>query len=202
MKLVKEKIDCGDYASAVSMVVSALNIKKGDNIKWVFDIFKNIFDPNSYLNIHRFIFSGFYPFAGNVRDEIINKGNTPYFQSKTPFCYPDFIYPELTRLLEKMKNNVIKVKNKELLCQYLSYFYGELNMVHPFREGNGRTLRLYIELLIPFFNQRLDNPVEIDYTKMDKEMMRRATIICSVTGSCDEIEEIFNSIIVSKSKKK
>lgn len=208
LRLIKEKIDSDNYESAVSMIISAFNLKDKSEeermviVKWVIGIFNSVFSTKTYLNIHRFIFSDFYPFAGEIRDEAIYKENTPYFQNKTSFCYPSFIYSALNRILSDMSLNAFRVKNKEILCKYIGKYYGELNMVHPFREGNGRTLRLYIELLIDYFNQYLERQVYIDYTKLDKEELRKATIISSVTGDYSYIEEIFNSIIIEKSRKR
>ena len=49
------------------------------------------FDINSYLNLHRKLFSTVYPFAGEIRDEFIYKSCMPYLDRKTPFCLPQNI---------------------------------------------------------------------------------------------------------------
>ena len=102
-------------------------------------LFRNCFDVNMYLFIHYYIFQDVYPFAGEIRDEAIYKSNEPYFHNKTPFCYPSLIYQNLNYNLSDMRDNIFKIKTRDDLVRFLSYYYGELNIVHPFREGNGRT---------------------------------------------------------------
>ena len=52
-----------------------------------------------------------------------------------------------------MKNKISTINSRSDLVNYLAYYYGELNMVHPFREGNGRTLRTYFLLLVHELNK-------------------------------------------------
>ena len=99
------------------------------------------FDKNHFINIHKFLFEDIYPFAGKFRTENISKG---YFT----FASWEFIESELDRLLEQLKKeNYLANLDKENLSKRLAYYLSELNVLHPFREGNGRTIREFIRQL-------------------------------------------------------
>jgi len=163
------------------------------------------FDVNSYLTLHKKLFSAIYPFAGEIRDEFIYKSCQPYINRKTPFCFPQNIYNCLFKILLEMKERIIRIKTeKDLIC-YLAYYYGELNMIHPFREGNGRVLRTYFLLLVNEINNYISfGKYEIDYSLWndeDKEDLIKATIINSINGDTRGIELCFEKILVAKQTK-
>lgn len=120
--------------------------------KVLFDDFSLV---QNYLKVHYFLFSDIYPFAGEIRDEAIYKSNEPYRNGVTPFCYPSFIYQNLDYYLKEMNKNIKRIDSREKLVYYLAYYYSELNMIHPFREGNGRTLRTFLKLYLDFVNCKL-----------------------------------------------
>jgi cell filamentation protein len=72
----------------------------------------------------------------------------------------------------------------------LAYYLGELNMIHPFREGNGRTQRIYIEQLC-LNNGRF----EIDFTEITKEEMIVASVK-SANASNDLLEKLLFRCLV------
>ena len=79
-----------------------------------------------------------YEWAGEIRTVNISKGNR--------FCRCDYIEPQINKLLSKLKDeNCLKDYDKEKVAERLAYYLGEINVIHPFREGNGRTQRLFIE---------------------------------------------------------
>lgn len=99
------------------------------------------FDKRHFINIHKFLFEDIYPFAGQFRTENISKGNFT-------FANWEFIESELDKLLEQLKNeNYLKDLNKEQTSKRLAYYLSEMNVLHPFREGNGRTIREFIREL-------------------------------------------------------
>jgi len=170
----------------------------------------NLCSVDGYLALHKYICSEIYPFAGQIRDEGISKSNAPYFNNVTPFCYPEFIYPYLKDCLDKMNRYVKRIKSREELLKFLSYYYGELNMIHPFREVNGRTLRIFMKLFVESVNEYLPfDDVEINYSlwrnnnsEIYKENLLKATIICNVTCDCSYIEKCFDEVLVYKEKEK
>lgn len=102
---------------------------------------KGNFTKTHLLNIHRFIFKDIYPFAGKIRREQISKGDTMFYP-------PNLIVRELDRVFAEIKNSgVLKEKSKDKFLDRLAYIMAELNIIHPFREGNGRTIREFIRIM-------------------------------------------------------
>lgn len=99
------------------------------------------FDSKHIRDIHKYLFEDIYPFAGNYRTENIGKG---VFR----FAEWQYIESELDNLLKKLKEeNYLANYSQEMLAEKLAYYISELNVLHPFREGNGRTIREFIREL-------------------------------------------------------
>lgn len=93
-----------------------------------------------FLSIHKFLFEDIYPFAGKIRAEDIAKDS---FR----FAKWEYIEDQLNTLLEKLSKDNFNNLSKEEMSKKLSYYMSELNVLHPFREGNGRTIREFIREL-------------------------------------------------------
>ena len=99
------------------------------------------FDISHFVGIHKFLFEDIYPFAGLFRNENIAKGNFS-------FAEWEYIEDELKKLLDKLKEeNYLQNLDRDTFIKRLSYYMAELNVLHPFREGNGRTIREFIRQL-------------------------------------------------------
>ena len=99
------------------------------------------FDVEHLNSIHKYLFEDIYPFAGKFRNENIAKG---IFR----FAEWEYIENELNNLLTKLKNeNYLSGISKEDLAYELAFYLSELNVLHPYREGNGRTIREFIREL-------------------------------------------------------
>ncbi len=108
------------------------------------------FDVKHFINIHKFLFEDIYPFAGLFRAENIAKGNTF-------FAEWNYLESELERILNELKEeNYLSGLSKEQLSERLAYYMAELNVLHPFREGNGRATREFIRQLAFRNNYILD----------------------------------------------
>lgn len=103
---------------------------------------KNIgnFDIHHFLSIHKFLFEDIYPFAGKIRSEDIAKDN---FR----FAKWEYIEDQLRELFDKLAKDDLKYLSKKEISKKLAYYMSELNVLHPFREGNGRTIREFIRQL-------------------------------------------------------
>lgn len=100
-----------------------------------------IVDSNSLVTIHHFLFQDVYAWAGKVRTVNISKNGKPFFDGERfhlGFKYIDNLLNEY-RLIEE--NEKILIANK------LAEILDNVNYLHPFREGNGRTQREFIRLL-------------------------------------------------------
>ncbi len=98
-------------------------------------------------DIHLAIFDGLYDFAGTIRTVNISKGGTR-------FCQAMFLESNLA-IIEKMPQNTFD----EIVEKYV-----EMNMAHPFREGNGRATRIWLDQI---FKQSLKKV--IDWSKVNKQ---------------------------------
>ena len=63
------------------------------------------------------------------------------------FAKWEYIEDELRKLLDKLSKDNLKNLSKEEMAKKLAYYMSELNVLHPFREGNGRTIREFIRQL-------------------------------------------------------
>ena len=91
--------------------------------------------------VHKYIFQDVYSWAGEFRTVNISKGGNS-------FCRADFIEPSLNSVLNKLaKESYLKGCDRSAFIERAAYFLGEINAVHPFREGNGRTQREFIRQL-------------------------------------------------------
>ena len=87
------------------------------------------------------------------------------------FAQSEYIEPELENLLNKLKKeNYLEGLDKKELAIKLAYYLAELNVLHPFREGNGRTNREFIRQLA------LKNGYKLDLKKVKAEQILEASI--------------------------
>ena len=101
----------------------------------------------SLAKIHGFLFEEIYDFAGQVRDVNIAKGN---------FRFAPVIY------LQAALENIDKMPQKsfdEIIAKYV-----EMNVAHPFREGNGRSTRIWLDLML-----KKELNLVVDWSKVNKE---------------------------------
>ena len=137
------------------------------------------FDIHHFVGIHKFLFDEIYDFAGLFRSENIAKGN---------FRFAEWGYIE-QKLLDKLKEeNYLNNLSKEDLAKKLAYYMAELNVLHPFREGNGRAIREFIRELA------YKNGYELDLTKTTPKDMLDACIESVVDTR--KLEEILYKCLV------
>jgi cell filamentation protein len=99
---------------------------------------------------HRKLFGDVYDWAGEIRTVDIRKGG-PWF------CRPHFIEERLRDVFEGLKSEKwLQGLALEYFVERLAYYYGEINAIHPFREGNGRTQRAFLRQLAAAARYRLD----------------------------------------------
>lgn len=104
--------------------------------------------------IHAYIFGGLYDFAGKIRTKTISKGNTL-------FCLAEYLPQNLKSIEQMPETNFDEIVDK----------YVEMNVAHPFMEGNGRSTRIWLDLI---FKKRLGQCV--DWSKINKNDYLNAMI--------------------------
>ena len=106
--------------------------------------------------IHNYLFGGLYDFAGQIRTKTISKGGFT-------FCLAQYL-PQQLELIERMPENSLD----EVFDKYM-----EMNVAHPFMEGNGRSTRIWLDLMLKTRHQCC-----IDWSKIGKydylEAMRQS----------------------------
>lgn len=98
-------------------------------------------------SIHEYLFNEIYSFAGKIRKENIAKGNFRFASS----LYLEDILKKIDKMPENNYDEIIKK-------------YVEMNVAHPFREGNGRSTRIWLNMIL---KSRLNKV--IDWSKVEKE---------------------------------
>ncbi|MBX8475765.1 putative adenosine monophosphate-protein transferase Fic [Pseudomonas capsici] len=128
----------------------------------------------SYLkNIHHQLFSDLYEWAGELRSVDISKGTTH-------FCTCSRIEPEAHKLIESLANaDWFQNMKRDALVLACAELFGDLNVVHPFREGNGRAQRILFEHII------VNAGYEISWWEVDVQEWTQANIdavVCDYTA--------------------
>jgi len=142
---------------------------------------KGNLDFDHLLSIHRYIFIDIYTWAGMTRTVNISKGN--------PFC--DFRYindVSLELFAQLHKEHYLIGLDKEQTIKRLAFYLGELNAIHPFREGNGRTQRLFIEYL------GMVSGYHVDFTNISSEEMVEASVD-SFLKKYDKMNKLFKKAV-------
>ena len=135
-----------------------------------------------YKSIHRFLFEDLYDWAGELRKVDISKKGTRFrsLNELEDLCQACF------KRLEK--ENYFKELSKEMFVREIVDFYCITNFLHPFREGNGRTQRIFISKLIKY------NGYNFNFSSINSDLLMIATIKAA-NGVTDDLYNIFSSEI-------
>ena len=138
--------------------------------------------------IHGFLFGGLYDFAGQIRDRNISKGGFQFANAR--------YFPITLEAIEKMPENTFD----EIIDKYV-----EMNVAHPFMEGNGRTMRIWLDMIL---KKRIG--MVIDWQNVDKvlylqamerspinDLELRTLLHQGLTNRVDDREVIFKGITQS-----
>lgn len=135
--------------------------------------------------IHAYLFGSLYDFAGQIREVNISKGN---------FRFANCLYlKEALAAIEKMPEATFE----DIIAKYV-----EMNIAHPFREGNGRATRIWLDMMLKKNLQRVVDWRNIDRDKYLQAMERspvndlelRFLIQPNLTDRTDDREVIFKGI--------
>ena len=105
--------------------------------------------------IHQYLFDGLYDFAGKIRTQNISKGG---------FRFATALYLiEILAKIEQMPENTFE----EIIAKYV-----EMNIAHPFMEGNGRTMRIWLDMILKSNLKKVVNWQFVDKTLYLQAMER------------------------------
>ncbi|WKZ25408.1 MAG: Fic family protein [bacterium] len=124
--------------------------------------------------IHKYLFDGLYDFAGEIRTKNISKGD---------FRFANTLYlSEILAKIEKMPNTTF---------EQIIEKYAEMNIAHPFMEGNGRSMRIWLDLVLKKHLNKC-----IDWQKVGKNEYLSAMIRSHVNNL--ELQEILRTALTEK----
>lgn len=135
---------------------------------------KDIGTVKALQQIHAYIFGGLYDFAGKIRTKTISKGNTL-------FCLAEYLHQNL-KTIEKMPESTFD----EIVDKYV-----EMNVAHPFMEGNGKSTRIWLDLI---FKKNLG--LCVDWSKINKNDYLNAMIESHIDSR--KIRVLLNDALTDK----
>ncbi len=136
---------------------------------------KDVGKVKALQQIHAFLFGGLYDFAGKIRTKTIAKGDTL-------FCLAEHLHNYL-KTVEAMPETTFD----EIVEKYV-----EMNAAHPFMEGNGRSTRIWLDLI---FKKRLK--MCVDWSKIDKREYLDA-MVATHTSDNSKIRELLKQALTDK----
>jgi len=164
-----------DKLSEVESVLSSAR-----NAEWLNRPQADSFDFEHYKAIHRFLFSDLYDWAGQIRTVNISKKGTR-------FCSAENIEHQAKLIFERLENTHFfkNLPHHEFIDEIVD-FYCVTNDLHPFREGNGRTQRVFLTQLIR------NAGYDLQFADIDTDLLMIATIQSS-QGVTDLLKQLFNN---------
>jgi fido (protein-threonine AMPylation protein) len=146
-------------------------------------------DTNFLFHIHRRLFEEVYPWAGEIRAVTLSKGYYSDGEQKTEFARPAYIRPRLDRLMDSLPSrSELGSYDRRKLVGKLTSTFAELNNIHPFREGNGRTQRIFLHFVAQAAGR------ELHWAGITKERMLVASI-AGAEGDPSPISRMFADVI-------
>lgn len=113
------------------------------------DLIAGEYDLPHLQTFHRYLFAGLYEWAGELRTVVLAKADL--------FCLPEHIESYGTEILGKLaEEDRLRGLDRELFIDRLAHYLGDVNALHPFRDGNGRTQRAFFAQLASDAGYRLD----------------------------------------------
>lgn len=111
--------------------------------------------------IHAYLFGGLYDFAGQIREKSISKGGY------------QFVYAQHLKSTLHQIDTMAQMTLEEIILKY-----AEMNKAHPFMEGNGRSTRIWLDMILKKHLKKC-----VDWSKISKENYMNAMIISTVDSS-------------------
>ncbi|MFA6548157.1 MAG: Fic family protein [Candidatus Magasanikbacteria bacterium] len=145
-----------------------------------------VFDVDLIFKIHKYFLGTLYSWAGEVRKINISKDNSFFI----PAQYLSKALAELDKIIIK---NLPRPKDKKSeLANKLAEIVCEFNAIHPFREGNGRVIRLFVDLLLVRNNYKM-----FDYSKISTKKYILACV-AGMKKDYDKMTDIFKMGLKNK----
>lgn len=147
--VLRNRLDIRDGAILEAFEVEIFTLRAQEPLP------QGAFDPAHYCRIHHHLFQDVYEWAGQYRTVRTSK-------SGNAFCYPEYIPAQMDALFQSIHGgDAFTEKSRSEFLEEAARFLGELNAIHPFREGNGRAQLAFLGLIgatanHPFAFERID----------------------------------------------
>ena len=198
------------FYPGTSILINNLNIKNYDKLKEkeathtavkLLELRQNNLnediDKNRLNNIHKYLVDIIYPFAGQYRKANMLKERGTFLSIDKP----KDIDIELDKLFERIEEMIKYCHSKHEFCEILATLYAYLIYIHPYREGNGRTIREFVrEYSIKKSEEIGLGKLELDWDKVDRKELDKYIEVAHILPSY--ITPIFMKAFPSKKKKK
>lgn len=138
--------------------------------------------------LHETLFSDIYPSAGMIRTASSSSRNAS-------FCRPEFIEENARLLFDKLAgDNYLKDKaDRDEFLDDLAYYMGELEVLHPFRDGNMRVIMLFTRRLIR------DAGYEADWESCDTDRMLEASV-AAIDGDYPLLIDVLDQLLSGRTE--
>lgn len=175
--VLKNKLNLRDYDELEAFEHESASAKGEEPLP------SGFYDPAHYCAIHRHLFGGVYDWAGKYRTVRTSKGGDM-------FCYPEYIEGQMEQLFLSLQSEPFSLgATTAEFVTAAAQFLADLNAIHPFREGNGRTQLTLLFLL----GERAG--VSLDMTRIRPQEMLDAMIV-SFDGKFEALEDEIGRLAV------
>jgi cell filamentation protein len=141
------------------------------------------FDSAHLRAIHKYLFQDVFPWAGDFRVVNISKGNSPFGPAM-------HIAAALEDVLSKLhREHLLTNLTTEYFAARAAFYLGEINAIHPFREGNGRTQREFIRQLAVAAGHQLS------WAGFTQQRMVDASILSHLKGDSSALAAILTEAL-------
>lgn len=174
--VLRNKLDIKDAAELAAFEAEISNQRAQEPIP------DGDLDYAHYRALHKHLFQDVYDWAGEPRKIRIGKaGNW--------FCFPENIDVEMTKLFTSLaEQNHLAGLSKAEFAREAAHFLADLNAIHPFREGNGRTQLSFLGIIA----EQAGHPLDFEKLEPDKIL---AAIIESFAGDEGNLRRVITDLI-------
>jgi cell filamentation protein len=184
----------GSFYPHTSCLVNFFSIKERPKLRKIEAQFANVrsaeilledpkktFDFAYLKSIHERLFGDLYPSSGQIRTTTAAK--------RTVFSNPEFIETASEDIFSRLRKDLyLKNLEREDFINDLAFYMGEVEALHPFRDGNGRSARLFFYQLI------LNAGYELDWSQVDPDRLLEADI-SAIDGDYQLLIDVLEEVI-------
>ena len=142
----------------------------------------------SLLDIHKHLFQDIYAWAGKLRTVDISKDGKQFF----PISNFDTAFKYIDQLIAEFKS--LPISNHVLISEKLAEILDNINYLHPFREGNGRTQREFLRLLT------LEKKLTLNLNPLDNKSVYTRYMLGTIKSDVNTLTSLISELIKSENQ--